>query len=55
MGKKVKTITDGNKSKGIYTIKWNGTNSEGNNVDAGIYFIKITSNDFVQTIKLIKQ
>ena len=49
MGKHVKTLVDENQTAGFKTIKWDATNSTGNNVAAGCTFIRLR---VVPTIKL---
>ena len=53
MGKHVKTLVDENQTAGFKTIKWNATNSNGNNVAAGMYIYQIRSGLFNQTKKMI--
>ena len=48
LGQNILTIVDGKQSTGQYKINWNGKDSAGNTVSAGIYFIALqteTSND----------
>ena len=40
-GELVKTLVDTKTDAGVYTVGWNGTNSRGNNVTSGIYFMKL--------------
>jgi len=40
-GKKVKTLLNENKDAANYNISWDGTNDEGNDVAAGVYFYKL--------------
>jgi len=37
-GQHIKTLISGTKSRGTYTVIWNGTNNAGENVSSGIYF-----------------
>ncbi len=53
MGKHVKTLVDENQTAGFKTIKWDATNSTGNNVAAGMYIYQIKSGSYNQTKKMI--
>ena len=48
LGKEVAVLVNGFKSKGRYSVRFNG-----NNLSSGIYFYKITSGDFTAAKKLI--
>ncbi|MCK4353432.1 T9SS type A sorting domain-containing protein, partial [candidate division WOR-3 bacterium] len=47
-GRLVKTLVNGNKKPGDYTVNW-----DAKNVPSGIYFIKLSAGDFKATKKLI--
>ena len=53
MGKLVKILVDDFQSSGFRTIKWNGRNSNNDNVSSGIYFYSIQSGEFQATKKMI--
>jgi hypothetical protein len=53
LGQKVKTLIDEEKSPGIYKAKWDGKNDLNNSVDSGIYFVKLSSDNFSNTKKMI--
>lgn len=53
LGKEISTIVNGYKSKGNYSIKWNGKDSSGNLVQDGIYFYTLKAQDFSKTNKMI--
>ena len=53
MGKHVKTLVDENQTAGFKTIKWDATNSAGNNVAAGMYIYQIKSGSYIETKKMI--
>ena len=52
-GKLISSLQNGHQSKGWHSITWNGTNNQNNQVPAGIYLSKITSNNTTKTTKLM--
>ncbi|MEI6851443.1 MAG: C25 family cysteine peptidase [Bacteroidota bacterium] len=53
-GRLIKVLKDGKQSGGNYTVKWNGQDDKGNQVSEGMYFVKLNSDGFNQTMKLCK-
>jgi len=53
LGQKVRTLVSNNMNPGYYSNKWNGTNVAGETVSSGIYLIRLKTNDFVQTRKMM--
>ncbi len=53
-GHLVKELFDGSQHAGEYIVDWNGQNSKGIQLNAGMYFVKLVSNNVIQTIKLCK-
>lgn len=53
LGQQVSTLVDQNMAAGKHEVKWNGTNSVGNQVVSGIYFCKLQLGDRSQTIKML--
>ncbi len=53
IGKKVKTLIDGQKLNGLQKLKWDGKDDFGNSVSSGIYFCRILSNKVRETKKII--
>jgi hypothetical protein len=53
LGKEVKTLVNKVKQKGKYTVTWDGTNSKGNKVSAGVYLYQLRSKDFIRAKKMI--
>ncbi len=53
MGEKVITLYNGQADPGMYSLKWDAENSAGQNVPSGIYLYTITSNDRMQTGKML--
>lgn len=53
LGKQVKTLVNDEKNYGSYSIFWNGFDQLGNEVSTGVYFVKMITNSFVQTKKML--
>ena len=54
IGQLVRTFVDGEHTAGNYTIKWNGSDKDGNIMTSGIYFMRLKVSDgVVQTRKLL--
>ncbi len=53
LGQKVKTLIDGMKNAGSYTVQWNGKDENGQQVASGFYVIQLTSNEVDMTRKMI--
>jgi len=53
LGHKVKTLINGEKTAGSYTIRWDGKDDKGLKVSSGIYFYRIEAGDFVHVKKMI--
>lgn len=55
-GRLVRTIAQGWRDAGTYTVTWHGLDDRGNAVAAGIYFYKLTTaeNTFVQKLVLVR-
>ena len=49
LGRKVATLVDEEKLAGSYTIEWDGRNSSNQILRSGMYFYKITAEDFTAT------
>ncbi len=41
LGQKVNTLVDEQKTAGVYSVKWDGTNSSGQKLPSGMYFYKL--------------
>ncbi len=50
----VAVLADQKQSAGSYSIDWNGTDMAGNQLDSGIYFLKVNIGGIVKTIKILK-
>jgi len=53
MGRKVKILVDELQSPGEYIIKWDGKDSEDRTVSTGIYFYRLSADDFAETRKMV--
>ena len=53
-GQLVKTLLDETRAAGSYTdVRWDGTNGANQTVSSGVYFYKLTTNNFSQTKKMV--
>ena len=53
VGQLVKTLVDGHKSRGTYTIKWNSKDETGTDVASGVYFYQLKTKDAVEQKKML--
>ena len=53
LGNKIKELVNTKQSSGSHQVMWNGENKNGLRVNSGIYFYKMTANDFVAVNKVI--
>lgn len=53
IGQKIKTLFDGEKKSGSYSIDWDGTDARGDKVATGIYFYGIQAGHFSDMKKMI--
>jgi hypothetical protein len=52
-GQLVRTLMNGTKDVGSYTVTWDGKNDRGGAVASGVYFYKMETKDFSQTKKMV--
>jgi hypothetical protein len=53
-GQKVRTLVDReSKEPGSYAVEWDGRNDAGQSVATGVYFYKLTTKDYVRTMKML--
>ena len=52
-GKKIKPLFNGYKAPGYHIFDWDGTNELGTSVSAGLYFMSTSSDNMVQSNKMI--
>ncbi len=53
MGRKIKTLLDEEREKGIHSIRWDATNQSGAKVPSGIYFYRVHAGDYSETRKMM--
>ncbi len=53
LGQEVVTLLEGIQSSGYYDLQWNGNNQFGQQVSAGIYFVRVRSDEKVFTNKMM--
>jgi len=49
----IKTLVSGHRQKGIYSIVWDGSNENGNQLSSGIYFTRLVVGQTEITSKLV--
>jgi hypothetical protein len=49
----IKTLQSGKKEAGIYSLRWNGTDNNDRKVSAGIYFTRLTVEEFESVKKIV--
>lgn len=56
LGEKIKTLVNGRRTAGTYTVEWNGTNQMGAQVSSGMYLYRLKTNQqsVTQKMTLIK-
>ena len=52
-GRLVSTLVDANMDEGVHMVDWDGTDSSGAMVSAGVYIYALESSDMVMTKKMI--
>lgn len=53
LGQTVRTLVQGNKAAGSYTVRWDGRDASGRAVSSGVYLYLLKAGDFVQTRKML--
>jgi flagellar hook assembly protein FlgD len=53
LGQKIRTLLEKVEQPGPKTLFWDGTDDRGLNVPTGIYFYRLTAQDFVDTKKMV--
>ena len=52
LGRKVRTLVDEFNNVGPHQVIWNGINSNGETVSTGIYFYRLSGDDFAETKRM---
>ncbi|MBI2619868.1 MAG: T9SS type A sorting domain-containing protein, partial [Ignavibacteriales bacterium] len=53
LGQRVRTVAEGIKSAGEYTVQWDGRNDVGEVVQTGVYFYRLETNSIALVKKMI--
>lgn len=53
LGREVRTLTEGMKAPGCYTVTWDGRDNRENDVGSGIYIYRLQTNSFQETKEMI--
>jgi flagellar hook assembly protein FlgD len=53
LGRKVAGLIDRVGDAGHYQIEWNGQDDSGNQVASGVYFYRLTTDNYVETKKMM--
>lgn len=53
IGKEIITLLNDELTEGKYTVSWNGEDARGQTLNTGVYFIRVTSGNYIQTVKAI--
>ena len=53
LGQAVKTIVDAYQQPGVYSVNWDGKDTQGKKVSNGVYFYRINSGEFDATKKMV--
>ncbi len=52
-GRTIQTLVSDSKPAGHYEAQWNGTDRDGKQVAAGMYFARLSTGDFTQVVKMV--
>lgn len=53
LGQEVRTLVDGVREPGFYTVTWDGRDCFCNDASSGVYFCRIEAGDFIQRKKML--
>ena len=53
LGEEVRTLIDADQSPGLYEVRWDGKDNDGQDVASGMYLYRLKSRDFVQVRKMV--
>ena len=52
-GELVRTLFEGKQPAGTYSIEWNSLNNAGIPVSSGVYFCRLTTDNYSETLKML--
>ena len=53
LGRRIKSVFDGESEAGKHTFFWNGTDHSGRTVGTGVYFYRIKAGDYIDSKKML--
>ncbi len=53
LGQEIRTLVNGKKTAGSYTVSWNGIDDNANKAPSGIYIVRLDTGGFTKTIKMV--
>jgi immune inhibitor A len=53
LGERIRTLAKRTEARGEHSVRWDGTDEEGNSVPSGVYFCRLRIDDFVKTDKMV--
>jgi hypothetical protein len=53
LGQVVRTLVAEHQEAGYYAVRWDGRNQTGNAVSSGMYFYRLTSDDYSRTMRMV--
>ena len=53
LGRKVRTLLNGKQQAGGHKVLWNGTNDRGQLVGTGVYFYRLTTDNYSKTMRMV--
>lgn len=53
LGQEIRTLVNGSKAQGRYSVTWDGKDNAGRAVSTGIYFYRLNAPNFVETRKMV--
>ncbi|MCI0513611.1 T9SS type A sorting domain-containing protein, partial [candidate division KSB1 bacterium] len=53
LGHEIKTLVNENQAQGSHAVVWDGTNNRGAFVSSGVYFVRMTYNNYTRIQKML--
>jgi hypothetical protein len=53
LGRKVNTLVKGVQRAGVHQVLWNGADAQGRSVSSGVYFYRLTTENYNRTLKMV--